>query len=264
MKIANSTSRFLNLPGNIPLVGTLAVLFLALVVPPFASAALTDSFDAPLKKKVVDYEPSPYYERSRVRVKLSCYFYSTFMVKEYDLGQQGAEWLAIIPTEKEMASPCNRSHTRGERVIEGTEWSGYFEGAKGHLAFFRGDDGYNGGLPFAIYDSRTGTKVFEDSIILDSHFNQWRFNSTQGGQFSLNYLRVVQAECDLHTGKAACWESVRKKFDLRNMHIPVCTGYEGLIGTDAASAIAYPVEVLLFPHPVVKTADGPVRCWPAD
>ena len=256
----------MNLFDNLKPFTFVAVLLLALSVPTFTSAGLTDSFDAPLKKKVVDFGPSPYNPpgAQRLRVKLSCYFYATFLVKEYDMGEKGAEWLAIVPTKKEVAPACTRSHSPGERVIEGTEWSGYFKGAKGHLVFFRGDDGYNRGLPFAIYDSGTGTKVLEDSIILDSHFNQLRFNSTQGGQFSLSYLRVVQAECDLHREKTTCWDSVRKKFDLKNTQMPVCIGYKGIIGTDANSAIAYPVEVFLFPHPVIKTVAGPVKCWPVD
>src|SRR5216684_4356057 len=57
-----------------------------------------DSFDAPLKKKVVDCGLSPYYDPHRNRRnELSCYSYSTFMVKQYDEGQKGSEWLAIVP-----------------------------------------------------------------------------------------------------------------------------------------------------------------------
>src|ERR1700730_1316208 len=122
------------------------------------------------EKKVLDFGPSPYNPPGgpRIRAKLFCYFYATFLVKDYDMGEKGAECLAIVPTRKEVAPACTRSHSQGERVIVGTEWSGYFKGAKGQLVFFQGDDGYNGGLPFAIYDSGTGTKVFEDSVILDS------------------------------------------------------------------------------------------------
>src|SRR6266566_1108852 len=264
MKLSRRRCSTGNLFGNLKPFALVAVLVLAAGAPTLASPGLADSFDAPLKKKVVDFGPSPYNASGgqRIRVKLSCYFYATFLVKEYDMGEKGAEWLAIVPTRKEVAPACTRSHSQGERVIEGTEWSGYFKGAKEHLVFFRGDDGYNGGLPFAIYDSGTGTKVFEDSVILDSHFSQIRFSSTQGGQFSLSYMRVVQADCDLHREKTTCWDSVRKKFDLKNTQMPVCTGYEGIIGTDASSAIAYPVEVFLFPQPVIKTTNGPAKCWP--
>lgn len=60
------------------------------------------------------YEVSPYYPRGNVRIKLSCFSYATFMVKQYDEGQKSAEWLAIVPTEKGAASRCIRSHAVGE------------------------------------------------------------------------------------------------------------------------------------------------------
>jgi hypothetical protein len=40
--------------------------------------------------------------------------------------------------------------------------------------------------------------------------------------------------------------------------MPVCSGYKG-IPTRWASAVAYPVEVLLFPQPAIKTITGPVK-----
>jgi hypothetical protein len=76
-------------------------------------------------------------------------------------------------------------------------------------------------------------------------------------------LRVVEADGDMHAEKASCWEQVRKKLELKTTHIPVCCVYEG-ITTTSASAIAYPVEVLLFRKPTIKTIDGPVECWPVD
>jgi hypothetical protein len=266
MKLSRRGCWAVNHFGNWKSFALVAVLVITAGAPTLASPGLADSFDAPLKKKVVDFglSPSNVPGSQTIRVKLSCYFYATFLVKEYDTGEKGAEWLAIVPTKKEVAPACTRSHQQGERIIEGTEWSGYFKGAKGHLVFFRGDDGYNGGLPFAIYDSETGTKVFEDSVILDSHFNQIRFNSTHGGKVSLRYMRVVQADCDLHKEKATCWDSVRKKFDLKNAQMPVCTGYKGIIGTDPGSAIAYHVEVFLSPQAAIKTTNGPAKCWPVD
>jgi hypothetical protein len=262
----------MNLFGRLNPIGLVVALLLAVGVPTFASVAPMDSFEPPLKRKVVDFGPSPSYEGKRVRVKLSCYFYATFMVKEYDTGQEGAEWLAIVPTKKEVAPACVRSHAPGERIIEGAEWSGYFKGAKGNLVFFDADDGANGGLQFVVYDSRTGTKIFEDSAydsrmgnrkVENLHFNRLRGSSTQGGQLSLRYLRVVEADCDLHREKASCWEQVRKKFELKSVEMPVCSRYKG-IPTRVVSAVAYPVEVFLFPRPAIKAIAGPVKCWPVD
>jgi hypothetical protein len=74
-----------------------------------------DYFDIPMKKKVVDFGPSPYYPGGNVRIKLSCYFYPSFMVKEYDEGQEGAEWLAIVSFEEGITPACTQSHLVGER-----------------------------------------------------------------------------------------------------------------------------------------------------
>jgi len=245
---------------------------LVLSVQGITSNSSTDSFDVPLNKEVVDFGPSPYFLGGRVRVKLSCFSYPTLMVKEYDAGQKGAEWLAILPIGKGSAPACNRSHAQGENVIEVGEWSGYFKGAKGNLVFFYASDGTNGGMPFVVYDARTGTKVFQDSAfdstwlhnkVVASPFNRPRVTSAPDGKVSLKYLRVVEADCDLHTEKASCWEQVRKKLDLKNVQMPVCSGYKG-IPSRRASAVAYPVEVLIFPKPAIKTIDGPVKCWPVD
>lgn len=261
----------MKLLGNLTPIGV-GILLLALRLPTFASVAPADSFDAPLKKKVVEFGPSPYYPGGNVQIKLSCYFYATFMVKEYDEGQKGAEWLAIVPIKEGMVPVCARSHGPGERVIEKPEWGGYFKGAKGCLVFFNDADGANGGLPFVVYDSRTGRKIFEDSAydssmwkkkVEDSPFNRLRVSSALDGQLSLKYLRVVEAGCDLHTEKAFCWEQVSKKLALGSGQVPVCSGYKS-IPTRWTSAVACPVEVSLFPQPAFKAIAGPVKCWPVD
>lgn len=242
---------------------------------PTRSAKSEDSFDAPLKKEVVDRGFSPYYDpRSNRRNELSCYFYSSFMVKQYDEGQKGSEWLAIAPGEGRTRPPCALSHGSGEKVIVYPEWSGYFMGAKSRLVFFRAADGINAGMPFVVYDSQTGAKLFEEDSYHDtsifnmkkvesSPFNHMRIFEGKNGQFSLKYLRVEEANCDLNSEKSPCWESVRKRLELQNTEMPVCTGYKG-IATRWESAVAYPVEVTLFPKPVLKTIAGPVRCWPVD
>jgi hypothetical protein len=242
-------------------------------LPPTRFAPSSDSFDVPLKTEVVDNGPSPYYEaQQNVRNKLSCYFYATFMVKQYDEGQKGSEWLAIAPVEGHAVPPCVLAHRSGEKVITYPEWGGYFLGAKGRLVFFRAEDEFNGGLPFVAYDSKTETRIFEDSYRDTGTFNRnaasspfYRMRVFEGkdGGFSLKYLRVVEAGCDLHLDKSSCWETVRKKLGLQIAQIPVCTGYDR-ISTRFESAVAYPVEVFLFPKPVIKTIAGPVRCWPED
>ena len=249
----------------------IAVVLLVLSMPGLA-AGQEDSFDVPLNKRIVDLGPSPYYPRGNVHVKLSCYFYSKFMVKEYDEGQKGAEWLAIVPTETQTAPACTESHATNEKAIEYPEWRGYFKGAKRNLVFFHAEDGTNGGMAFVVYDSKNQKQVFQDSYydasmwsrkVHGSPFNYLRARIAPDGQVFLKYLRVVEANCDLHREKVSCWELVRKKLELKNAVIPVCSGYKD-IPTRWESAVAYPVEVSLFPRPTTKVVDGPVKCWPVD
>ena len=246
-----------------------AAAILLLLVLPLQSAAQADSFDVPLKKKVVLYEVSPY---RNVRIKLSCFAYPTFIVKQFDEGQKGAEWLAIVPTEKGAASPCTRSHAAGEKVIRYPEWTGYFKGAKGNLVFFDAADGTDGGMPFVVYDSKTGKQVFKDSYydssmwnmkVEESPFNRIRISNSPDGQIYLTYLRVTATDCDLHRTKASCWESTRNKLSVMSTQAPVCSGYED-VTTRWSSSLAYPIEVLLFPQPSAKNVNGPVKCWPVD
>jgi hypothetical protein len=253
----------------------LSILLLGLSVVAFASTTLADSFDVPLKKKVVDFGLSENNlpGRQNFRRKLYCSFYPNFVIKEYDNeGLKGAEWVAIVPIQKETIPACARTHASGERIFKWPEWSGYFKGVKGNLVFLNDPDGTDGAVPFTIYDFRTGKKIFRDSAYdsgmwtqkpANSPFNHLRFSGTQDSDLTMTYLRVVEADCDLHTEKTACWEQVRKKLGLKGAQVPVCTGYEN-ISSRYASALAYPVEVSLFPQPVTKTIAGPVKCWPVD
>lgn len=220
----------------------------------------------------MDFGPSPYYPGGSTRIKLNCYFYRTLLVKEFDEGQKGAERMAIVPSRTGAPAACDRLHAKGERLSDPGEWSGYFKGVKGQLVFFNAADGTDGGIPFLIYDSTTGKRIFEDLAYdstlwsekpADSPFNQLRVTSGQDGQISLTYLRVVDAACDLHLEKASCGEQVRKKLKLKNTQMPVCTGYKG-IPTRSISSVAYPVYVLLFPQATTQTIVGPVKCWPVD
>ena len=234
---------------------------------------LTYPFDTPIRTSIVDLGPSPYYPGLKPpHIRLSCFVFSQFVVKEYDEGQKGAEWLAIVPLTTQDHGQCAQSHVAGERVIDGGEWCGYFKGVKRNFVFFNACDGTNGGLPFAVYDSRTGKKVFEDSAYdwsrwgqkaEDSPFSRLRISKVQAGPLLLKYLRVVEAECDLHIEKASCWDRLRVKLDLRSTKIPFCSGYQNISG-EAVSMVAYPVSVYLAFPPVVKTIAGPVRCWAPD
>jgi hypothetical protein len=156
-----------------------------------AQTRSVDSFDKPLKEQVVDFGPSQYSTEGNVRVKLSCYSYPAFMVKEYDEGEEGAAWQSIVSTRKTAVPACTRDAAAGERRIDLGEWSGYFKGAKGNLVFIDPSDGADGGLPFFVYDSTTGKRIFEDSAresrfwdkkVEDSPFDRLRFGSAPDGR----------------------------------------------------------------------------------
>lgn len=248
------------------------VLLLVLSGPGFILAAPTDSFDAPVDKKVLDLGPSPYSLGGNIHIHLSCYVYPTFIVKEYDEGQKGAEWLAIAQIGKGAVPQCSKSHAEGEWVIGQKEWDGYFLGVTVNLIFLVAADGTDGGMPFVIFDAKTRKKIFEDSFFYrsmwneqfeDSPFNDMRIERIADGKIVLKYLRVTGTLCDLHPAQVSCWEPTRKKLGIKNIQKPVCINYED-IHVWYVSAVAYPVEVSLSPKPVRKNIDGPVRCWPVD
>ena len=225
-------------------------------------ANLDEGFDKPLKKTVLDLGPSPLSMPSRqVRNKLRCYYYPTFTVKEYDTGEKGAEWLSLVPYAQ---AACVRKHTEDERVYT-REWSGYFWGAKGTSAFFIASDGDSGGTPFAVFDVRTGRKLFEDSSLLDYYKKKLHikdtFRITSGPDEipRFTYFRVVPAGCNLKAQQWECWKKVRVQFGITQTDLPVCSGYEQ---ADWESVIVYPVSVVLTNSPQIKAADGPAFCWP--
>lgn len=246
-----------------------------------------DSFDKPRFKTTVKLGPA--HSRAKTHAKVNCYFFFGFMVKEIDLGEKGADRLSIVPLPRETVPRCTRAKTSNEMVINPNEWSGYFKGVKGNLVFFDADDGWNGGLGFAVYDSKTGKKIFEDAAV-----GELEFLAAQGTEVSLKYTRIIDAKCVLPQDPAACWAQVQNTTGLANIPMPDCKqGYEksaadlakgrcqaqssdtpqcfdkeiGLARDQtkgATSVIAYPVEVIISSKPAIKPVSGDVRCWPSD
>jgi hypothetical protein len=209
-------------------------------------------FDRP-EMTVVDFGPSPYYRaNSNIRKKLTCYSYPSFMIKEYDEGQKGAEWLSITRFGSENRPECSLSRLSGEQVIRDEDVA-YFRGAKDSFAFFNAADGIDGGQTFYVYDTSTGTKVFEDSAFLgatdlpnlagDIHIDR-----DNGQRLVLTYLRVIACDCDLTKEVPACWERARSDLGISTNTPPSCFRYEG-INENLPSAVAYPVSVVLSDHP---------------
>jgi hypothetical protein len=219
---------------------------------------------------------------------VTCYFFSHFMVKEVDMGEKGAQRLAVVPG-KGKDHICSRLRDPGEKVVNSDDWSGYFKGVKGDLVFFDADDGVNGGLGFAVYDSKTLKKVFDDVAL-----GELTFSDSGGAQITLAYTRVVDGGCIVPKEQNACWDQIKTKLGLENASAPDCkAGYENSAQqlakgrcqaqnadnpqclareielarrqtNDANSVIAYPVEVVLGAEALVKPVAGNTRCWPSD
>lgn len=251
------------------------------------SLSSATSFDKPRYKRTVDLGPSRYTPGNRGKV--SCYYFAGFMVKEVDLGEKGADKLAIVPIPKGVVPRCTRARSKDEKVVNPDDWSGYFKGVKNNLVFFDADDGVNGGMGFAVYDSNTGRKIFEDVALgpLD-------FPEAQGSQVSIKYTRVLDSQCNVPQDESACWAKITKAIGLDNAAIPDCKkGYEQSAQElakgrcqaqktettqcldrelplarsqtkDANSIIAYAVEVVLDQQPTTKPVSGDLRCWPSD
>jgi hypothetical protein len=125
----------------------------------FGSATLAESFDKPLRKTVVDVGRSPYLmpgttslRAAESRIKLLCFYYANFMVKELDdPGLKGTRWVTVAPVVNGHAPACHRSYSSTDRFVAKEWWS--FTGVKGSLLFLQAADGdSNGGMPFRVLD----------------------------------------------------------------------------------------------------------------
>lgn len=248
-----------------------ACQLLAAAVVLSAPAPVDKTFDQPVRTQVVDLGPSPGVFPAQ-RMILTCFVYPTFTVKQIDAGRKGADLLAIVSAGRGGTPPCSGKPVKGEMEIK--DWSGYFKGVKGTLVFFDGDDGYNGGVEFGVYDSRTGMMRFQDSAVdvgppsVRQTRASWpprnlRVSRDEHGTVLLNYVRVVPSGSDLNTEGASCWNNIKAKFGLTQRHPPACKGYEN-VSPRVESVVAYPVLVSLSSAPAVKVGNGPVQCWPQD
>jgi hypothetical protein len=259
------------------------------------SQTKSDWFDVPTEKKTVDFGPSwekpsdssPAWQWKayrRAHNTLTCYWFPTIMVKQYDISEKGAAWISFMRLDANAHPECTRVHSSGEKVFESNapvqadKWWGYFTGVKEDFVFLTEADGDNGGIYFAVYDSRTGERIFEDTDCLtcmylkkmygkeqlSAPFNRMRVSKVAGGPVTLKYMRVRQADCDLRADQASCWDHVRVQMDVKSVKTPACLGYAHTPVGESPSMVAHPVFVSLESPPVVKSIDGPVLCWGPD
>ncbi len=237
-----------------------ACALLSATLPSLAAPAHAESFDTPLHERVVDLGRTPY-----GRITLTCDYFPTFMVKQLDSGEEGANWIAIVPARDAHPPACTRTHASTEKVIQGHDWCGYFQGAKQDFVFLNACNAYNGGLDFAVYDARTRTRIFEDTAV-DSSAEGPHFSRAPDGGLALLYSRIVVFACTLPTEQSTCWNQIEGKLGLENVAAPTCISYEKQM---TGSVIAYPVEVPLSLTPELRTPQvravaGEIRCWPPE
>jgi len=239
-----------------------------------SQAALSESFDKPLHKTVLDLGRSTYLMQNDNRhVTVTCSYYNRFMVKEQeDPGVKGAELIALTPAQPGHHPKCLQGLQPGEK--EFTEWSeeykkfvrwnGYFAGVKHDLIFLVWPDGDdNSGIPFTAFETDAKTKFFEDSATIEAVGEKdLNFLPAPANQIVFRYLRVTSAGCSIPKSGESCWGKLQQQTGLAHLPMPKCTDYEGKQAGLAASVIAYPVEATLYPKPSVRPLGGPVRCYP--
>jgi hypothetical protein len=166
------------------------------------ATAAAQGFDL-YQKQVVDYGVEKDFPGSPRHDQLTCFYYSGLVVKQLaNDWVKGALFLSFLRFDR-VPPPCVKEHSPDEKVL--SDWSGYFTGhVKGDMVLFRAADGEDGGMPFAVYDSKTQKKIFEDNAyygqmwnpklrLPPSPFNDIRVRTTSDGSVVLTYLRVLGA-----------------------------------------------------------------------
>ena len=140
-------------------------------------------------------------DNPQAKAEVRCTTFVHFMVKEIDTGQEGADQLSIVPVSANAKPACRKQNVASEKVVPPDAWSGYLGGAAGEYILFDADDGWNGGLGFAVFtpDAR---KLFEDVA------KRWTSVRASADGLVLRYRRVYGAPCSLEADRAGCWAKV--------------------------------------------------------
>jgi hypothetical protein len=192
-------------------------------------------FDTPAKVVRVPLPPDTLNPQSKPRV--TCRYYAAFMVKEVDLGEVGADQISLLLVAPKAKMPaCTRANVAGERVFPAAAWSGYVLGVKGPYVFLDGSDGWQGGMPFAVFT--TGAKKLADDTRM-----KWSASETTPTGLTLRYRRTWEAKCSLFSAPDKCWSTIRKD--------------TGLTGAMPDCRAAYVKEQKRVPKFAKETADDP-------
>ncbi len=246
----------------------LAMSVALILLPACAVAGGADVFDKPLDKQIVKLLADP--DTPQAKPKRSCFYYPGFMVKEVDLGEVGADELAIAPIAKGGQKLSCDAKTAHEIVIKSDDWSGYFEGVKGDFVFFTSGDGVNGGMPFAVFN-KDGKKLFEETAGTEL----FRSIALSDGGIAMRYRRVFKAPCSLYADAKGCWKKIMAVTSLPEAARPDCAAaYEKEIKRTPKFAkdiptlptiIGYNVEARYAGGKLTfAPLAGPATCWLED
>jgi membrane-bound inhibitor of C-type lysozyme len=195
--------------------------------------------------------------------KLTCLRYPNFALKQLDLGEKGAAGLFIAPSD----GPCKLDAAVDRKITD--ERAGYLWGAVGPFAFFRGADGWNGGMPFVVYDARSLTPLLDDVVA-----EKFDALTLVGEDLILRYRRTYRAECSLLSDPQGCAKTIREQLGLApDRAMPDCRpAYKPAIDADPNAAkdieawfsvIDYPVERKLSAKgTTLKATEGELACRP--
>lgn len=219
-------------------------------------------FDKPVKTVRLPLPKDP--DNPTAKTELTCVYYPHFVVKQIDLGEEGADQLSILPG----APACQRANIAGEIVIKADDWSGYLGGAKGKYVFFSAEDGWNGGQSFAMF-SADGKKIFDDTV------KGWSGIDITPTGAVLRYERVYQAKCSLANNDTTCWAKIKADTGIADAKAPDCmalyraeqkrTPKEAKEVLTDPTVIDYPVTTTITGHDHKTAASGvALRCRPAD
>lgn len=211
------------------------------VATPFDQPVAVDNVNLPADKANPDAKPA-----------VNCYRFKGFMVKEVDLGEVGAEKLAILPED----AKCVREDKAEKKVTD--ETAGYFLGAKGDFVFFQAPDGSNGGMPFVAIDTKTMKTLFSDSF----EGADFEKIDDQGGKLVLDYVRTFSSDCSLYLDGVACAQKIKKETGLGD--VPNC---DESYNAEKKRTPDYAKEIEQLPsviaYPVTLTFDGKTATYAA-
>jgi len=177
-------------------------------------ACAKDLFDKPLEVRRVHLKPGP--KDLWEKAELTCYRFPKFTVKQFDIGEIGAE-LSIIPIQANLVPACERAKQMNEYVIPGDFWTGYFKGVKSDFIFFDDSDGNNGGMKFMVLRQSDNKKLFEDTAE-----NGFQSISVKNGQLEMRYLRVFVSDCSMVSAEDVCRDSIEKKIQVSLEPLSFC------------------------------------------